>query len=322
VGTRRLAALSVLALSVGALAGCGSGGVVEGVVARVGGQSITKPMLDHWMSAMAGGKAAHDPVALGQRTLDFLISSDWVIGEGAALHVTVSATELQRRLHERMVNVLALSEAEYREALRKTGRTLADARREAEVELISAKIQSRAQDTVGNVSQAQLADYYRRNIARFTTGEVRYFDIDNLPNLAAALRAKRQVQAGAVFAGMTYHEMLDRAQAYRNPAKKAIEKEIFAARPGVLSGPVKLYDGQSLFEVTRIVPAAPQPLAKVRATVEKELLEERGQRALRRFIASWRSRWTAQTDCSPGFVVQKCRQYTGPRTAESSLTLD
>jgi hypothetical protein len=61
---------------------------------------------------------------------------------------------------------------------------------------------------------------------------------------------------------------------------------------------------------------------QVRRSIAASLAHERWVRALRIFIIAWRRKWTAKTDCQPGFVVQKCRQYRGPRFPGDPLALN
>jgi hypothetical protein len=63
-------------------------------------------------------------------------------------------------------------------------------------------------------------------------------------------------------------------------------------------------------------------LTQVSASIEKKLADERRKQALTVFIAAWRKKWIAQTNCDTGYVTQKCRQYTGLKTPEEPLALN
>lgn len=119
---------------------------------------------------------------------------------------------------------------------------------------------------------AEEARYYRLHLQAYFVPERRAFDIDNLRTVAAAERVKREVQAGRSFASFSLHEELSRAHG-PSAERRPIERAIFAARPGLLSGPVLLpeYGDHSLFEVTRIVTAHYTPLAQVRDSIAAQL---------------------------------------------------
>jgi hypothetical protein len=97
--------------------------------------------------------------------------------------------------------------------------------------------------------------------------------------------------------------------------RRPVMKDLFATKPHVLVGPESL-NGYSVFEVTRISPRWIKPLGHVRAQIVHRIADEEHKRALIRLIAQWRARWLAQTDCSKGFIVQKCSQYRGPVAGE------
>ncbi|HEV2974447.1 MAG TPA: hypothetical protein VGX69_05560, partial [Solirubrobacteraceae bacterium] len=97
---------------------------------------------------------------------------------------------------------------------------------------------------------------------------------------------------------------------------------IFKAPLHVLTGPIRLNNLYFVIEITRIAHPYVQSLAQERTAIAKRLTEARERRTLAAFVAAWRRRWLARTSCQPGFVVQKCRQYSGPEAAEDPLQLN
>src|SRR5690242_17944753 len=89
-------------LTAASLAACGGGS--DDVVARVGGSPITKASFDHWLSVQAAtngqtASAQSTPSeALKRQVLDFLIPSQWTLGEAAELGVKVTDGEAQKQL--------------------------------------------------------------------------------------------------------------------------------------------------------------------------------------------------------------------------------
>ncbi len=117
-----------------------------------------------------------------------------------------------------------------------------------------------------------------------------------------------------------YHESLDRTNiAHVVPVHRVVTKAIFAAKAHVPTGPEPV-NGYSVFEVTRIVAREVQPLSHVRDQIRGQLLQFARTKALDAFIATWRRKWVARTDCAPGYVVQQCAQYRGARAPESNVS--
>jgi len=340
-GLPRLLACAVAAASLaGGLSACGAGG--EGVAAQVGRTSITTGTLHHWMAltsldpvpdapgygacvarrrrletpqpTTAGAKHACrlEYLTLEQRALDFLIVAQWTTQQAEAEHLAPSAAEVKRQV--------AANEASGATAISEpqgggVHPGAEDMQIEATAVLASAKIRGALAATV-HVTPGEIADYYRRHRPAFLIPERRYFDLDNLHSQAAAIGVKREVESGKDFATMSLHEELTHVSGSTPP--RAIERAIFAARPHVLGGPVLLseFDDHSIFEVTRIIPAVYQTLAQVQGAIAAQLTGERRQRALAAFIASWRARWVARTNCRAGYLVPPCRQYAGSHAVE------
>ncbi len=156
-----VAALPLLAL--GLLAGCGGGGSTTtaavpispasaptqgtassaDAVAYVSSTPIPKASYKHWLAvetALGGGSSP------SRQALGFLITSEWVLGEAAARHVTVSEAEVKQRyaqlVHESFPKAGALGKY-----LAKSGETEADLLARIKVELLASRIA--AQVTAG-----------------------------------------------------------------------------------------------------------------------------------------------------------------------------
>jgi foldase protein PrsA len=344
---RVISAFAAVLVAVFVLGSC-RGGARESVIVRTDARAITEETLVHWMSVLAPEHIVPDPPrytacvahqeafapqstgvglkrecqeqyrALKQQALDLLISSQWLIDEAADQGLRASDQEIQRRLVER-------PHTSFRGAKR-----LADVRFMIKAELASASIRQVLMEHEPTITHAQIATYYKKNIQRFERPERRYVDIDErLNSEAAARRVIREAAQGKSLSdlepslpGAIFHESLDRTSlADVVPKKKSIVRAIFAAKLHVLVGPTPLNHRYSVFEVTRITSATRQPLNQVQSWIEKHLAGEQQRRTLARFIKAWRSKWIARTNCAPGHVVQKCRQYNGSRTPEDPFTL-
>lgn len=318
------------------LSACGAG-ARDPVVVRVGTTAITKRSLTHWMSVLSPEHLVPDPPSytaciayektlvsqgtgvlreecsrqyqtLEARALDYLISSQWLISEAGNLGLRASDPEVERLREKHPYNSVT------------AGGSSADIRFGITAELASAAIRHKLIER--KPASAQLVAYYRAHMRQFLVPERRYFDIDNLQSDAAARKVKREVEFGKSFSKLALHESVEQPTStkYSHEEDEA-RRAIFTAKPGVLTGPILVYGDHSLFVVRRIVAATHRRFAQVRRSIEKQLAGERERKALARFIRAWRRRWIARTDCLPGYVVLKCRQYKGARATEDPFTL-
>jgi foldase protein PrsA len=332
------------------LAGCSKAGGDRAPV-RVGESTIATSTIAHWMAIMAPGHIVPSPPrytacvareklrkpvggeaqlerrcrsqydTLRREVLEFLISEKWLTGEAAERGLRVTAPEVRRRLDQRRRPFS--NDGEFQESLRAIDHSVADVELEIRGELAAQKLRRRAVNRTPKVTQAQLAGYYARHVRGFYVPQRRYFYIvENLKSAAAAKKLSREFAQGkASIAENSLRESLAKGAQGSPEEHRIIYKAIFAAKPRVLTKPILINHRYFLVEVTRIAPARQRSLTEVRGEIQRKLISERRRRALAQFVQAWRARWRARTDCSPGYVVQRCRQYSGPRTGDEPLGL-
>ena len=333
----RISALGAALVAAVGLTACGGGGqdsptalvVAPGaVVARVGDTAITGATLSHWISVLNQEAATHgsgSSLALQHQALSFLVSAAWLIGEAADRGQAVSGTEVDRRFQQKSRESFPGGEHELDEFLKGTGQTVADLKLKIGVELASARMLRALKSSEPGVSATQVAAYYQQNKSRFEIHERRDVELVEVKTEAAAKQAKKEIEGGKSIAKMSpYRETIERYSGVGGPAAPRIEAAIFAAKPNVLTGPLKLHYVYSVFVFRRAAPAVQKPLAEVEGSIRAQLLTEQHQRTITEFADALERRWTPQTDCRPGFVVRQCRQYKGPQpsTPEDPFTLD
>jgi len=113
----------------------------------VGSYAITGATYTHWLAVAkkaegppAKGRHAASVSALLNEVLGFLISSDWVKGEAAALNISVSAVEV-RKTFDRIRSLQFPKRSEFEAFLRSSGQTVADILFRVELNLLSERIQ-------------------------------------------------------------------------------------------------------------------------------------------------------------------------------------
>jgi PPIC-type PPIASE domain/SurA-like N-terminal domain len=321
---RHAAAFALFVAFAPAAGGCAGGTSARSAVARIGGKPIAEGAVEHWARILGGGASG----ASGSQTkatrraqaLELLISSTWLIEEAAAQGISPSEAEVRRRLQGKRAEIAPGGEAELRAYLRATGETVADLAREARAELVAARLDRAIRVRAGTAGASEVAGYYARHRRLFLIPERRRIAYANKASRSAIERLRRRVEAGhslisaaARKVGEGHLTVGDASASRRGP----FERAIFAARPHVLTGPV--YDGvdYDLFIVERVMPARRRTLVQVRAQLARQLTAARVRRTRAALTSAWMAEWTSRTSCSPGYVVQKCRQYHGSRPPEN-----
>ena len=271
--------------------------------------------------------------SLRGEAIERFIVGDWVIGGARELGVDVSGPAFERRFAAEKKRTFH-TQAAYQSYLKSKGRTDADVKFLVHTELDSEAIRAALKRRVGPVTAARVRAYYNQHESQYSVAEQRDLQIAETTTRAAGLAVKRRIASGESFAhvveGLRSPQPVSSSDGsvtalesgfYKEPA---LNDAIFAAKPGVLTGPIKTEIGYYLFEVKKIHPAHQQPLSEVAASIRQILPEMLDQQELVDYIKHWRAKWTAKTDCSAGFVVVKCRQFKVSPTAapEDPYTLD
>ncbi len=260
--------------------------------------------------------------SLKQEVLGFLISSEWVIGEGSHLGVTVSDKEVKKEF-EKIKTQQFPKTAEFEKFLATSGQSVSDLLLRVKLNMLSSKIQKKIAQGKGSPSKAEIAKYYKENQSRFGTPEKRSVEIILTKTEAAAKSAKAEVQSGKSFASVAKSKSIDPTskakggllpEVTKGEEEAALDTAIFAAGKDVLSGPVKTPFGYYVFEVKGNTPGTKQTLAQSEASIKQQLTATKQQTALSKFVKEFKKTWTAKTDCRAEYVVMDCKQYKAPKT--------
>jgi foldase protein PrsA len=256
-----------------------------------------------------------------QEVLGFLISAQWVISESAHLGVNVSDKEVHKQF-EQLKNAEFPKAADFEKFLATSGQTVSDVLLRVKLNLLSTKIQQKVIKTKGNITEAQIAKYYKENPQRFGVPEKRDIRVILTKTEAQAKKAKQEIESGQSFASVAKRvsiEPISRSAGGEVPGvvkgeeQPALDKEIFASKVNVVGGPIKTSFGYYVFEVTKIHAGSQQTLAQSKAAIKQQLTASGEQSALQKFVKEFKKKWVAETDCRPGYVVQNCKQYKAPK---------
>ena len=263
---------------------------------------------------------------LQQEVLGFLVSSEWVLGEGASLGVNVADKEVKKRF-EQIRSQQFPKAAEFQRFLANSGQTVSDLLLRVKLNLMSSKIQQKVVRSKATVTHQQIEKYYKENPSRFGVPERRDLEIILTKTEAQAKSAKKEVESGKSFASVAKKVSIDPtskenggllAGVVKGQEEKALDEAAFKAKVGALEGPVKTPFGVYVFRVKKISAGSTQSLAQSEATIKAQLIATQQQSALTNFVKGFKKKWTAKTDCRAGFVVMDCKQYKAPKSSAPS----
>jgi foldase protein PrsA len=284
------------------------------------------------------GCAKSYETALGS-ALSRAIHNRWLSGAAAEEGIRISPEAVLREFDESKKSFK--SNAEFEKYRAGSGQSIADMLSEIKIGKVANAIFKRIERKEHPASGAEAAAYYDAHRKQFEVPEGRDLHILRTTTKAAAMNAKRELQSGKSFAEVVKHlSAIGQPLGVKNGQmhdllpgvyeEKTLNDAIFTAKLDRLYGPFELKakhktiapetnSGFFLYEVTGVVPGKQTPLAKVKGAITKQLSEAQKQQTVAAFVASFRAKWKARSDCRAGYVVQNCKQFKGG--AEDPYTL-
>jgi foldase protein PrsA len=320
---RCVSAIATLLLLAAGLGACGSS-TPGGAVASVNGTPIAKNTVEHWMSVMAGRQVtsvdAPQDRELRQRALDFLISSQWTLGEAGKLGVKVSAGEAEHQLE---VLSYAEHEGEHYEVLPKQGEipvlfakgdlTHADRVWLMQLALLESKSeQGQLARARRQLTRAQIAGYYEQNKTSFVVPEKRNVEWIVTYGAASLAAAVHEIRSGKSFVSVAHRVSLDpptiTGMEYATEREKDFARNVFDAKPHVIEGPFLQHRNHYVLEVTGVTPSRQLTLAESESSIRQRLAFQWVSAGLPAIVER---EWVSRTNCRSGYVIPKCGRSTG-----------
>jgi foldase protein PrsA len=250
--------------------------------------------------------------ALRDQVLQLLISFEWIEGEAEEQNIKVSDSEVKKSFEKQKKEAFPKA-ADFDKFLKDSGQTEEDILKRVRLDTLSNKIREKVTKGEDKVTDAQVEEFYNKNKQRFAQPERRDLRIVLTKGKAKAAQAKKAIDGGQSFKSVAKKYSIDqasKAQGGKLPAvakgqqEKALDKAIFKAKKGQVTGPVKTQFGYYVFEVNKITPASQQSLAEAKPTIKQTLASQNQQKALDKFVKSFRKRWKEKTDCRDGYRTQ------------------
>jgi PPIC-type PPIASE domain len=273
----------------------------------------------------------------GLRTaLGNVIHNRWLAGEARREHIEIGERAVQEEFETARKSFK--NSAEFETYLKGSGQTVPVMKDEIKLGKVADVLFEKAKSKDHPATAGEVSAFYDAHIQGFKIPDGRHVRILRTATEPSAQRAISELRSGKSFAAVV-GELSAIAQPIRAKngevkdlkphlyEEKPLNNAIFTAKLNRLYGPLKVTathrtiasetnSGFFIFEVLGIVPGHTVPLSQVKATIAQQLTTQQKQRNLASFVIAFRRRWTAQTDCRPGYVIIKsCRQFKAPKGA-------
>jgi foldase protein PrsA len=263
---------------------------------------------------------------LRDQVMQLLIQNEWVTAEAAQQKVKVSDAEIQKQFAQQKKQSFP-KEADYKEFLKTSGFTEEDVLFRVRLEQLSNKLREKVTKGKDKVTDAQVKTYYEKNKSRFAQPERRDLRIVLTKEKGKADEAKAALEGGGSWKSVAKKFSIDQASknqggtllaVAKGQQEPALDKAVFTADKGELTGPVKTQFGFYVFEVQKETKASQQTLQQASQTIKGILASENQQKALDKFIKSFQKEWKAKTNCRKGYVTQDCKNAPKPKTTATT----
>ena len=258
---------------------------------------------------------------LSGQILNFLIQTIWIQADAADRGVKVSPKEIDQKYQQALqASTIPLkTTAQLNNFLAETGQTVADLKWRTMLNVLGNAIELKIAHQAQSSSRAQIAAYYNKNRSQFTTVATR-----NLHLVLTTTQAQAQTARSLLASGSSYATVAAKYSA--DPTTKAkggvmtgvlageltpvLNKAVFAANVGVLSGPIKTPFGYYVFTVDSAVPGSVESLAKATPSIKSVLASQA--------VTDWQNsglqkKWQPRTNCRSGFSATYCSN--APKTS-------
>jgi foldase protein PrsA len=253
-------------------------------------------------------------VALRDQIMQFLILERWVAHEAAERGVALEAGELDAAFRQAKRDSFP-RDSDFREFLRQSRMTTADARFQVAFNRLYFKLRELAVAGAAPVTDADVAAFYRAHAGDLAEPQTRDVRVVVTRTRARARVARAAIERGQTWAVVARRYSIDQASrtiggrlvgVAEGAQERAFDEALFRAPKGKVRGPVKTRFGYYVFKVVNITPAVHPTLAQATPAIRHELTAERQREADDAFTRALRTKWKARTVCGAGYVMSQC----------------
>ncbi|HEY1357507.1 MAG TPA: peptidyl-prolyl cis-trans isomerase, partial [Thermoleophilaceae bacterium] len=187
--------------------------------------------------------------------MQFLIQSEWVQQEADARDVKVSDAEVKKSFEDQKKQAFPNDKA-YKKFLASSGMSEADILFRVKLDQLQQKLTQKVTEDEGKVTNSDVTDYYNKNKKRFAQPERRDLNVVLTKTKAKADQAKEALDGGQSFKSVAKKFSIDQASksqggklpdVAKGQQEKALDKAVFDAKKGQITGPVKTQFGYYVF---------------------------------------------------------------------------
>jgi foldase protein PrsA len=264
--------------------------------------------------------------SLRDQVMQFLISASWINQEAASRNVKLTDAEVKKQFDSTKKQSFP-KDADYQNFLKSSGMTEADLLFRVRLDSLSNKLRTQVTKGKDNVTPAEISAYYNKNKSKFASAEKRDIRLVLTKTKAKAEQARAALKGGQSFKAVAKKFSIDQsskanggklAGVQKGQQEQALDTAIFAAKKGVLTGPVKTQFGYYVFQVSAITPASQQTLAQATPTIKSLLASQGQQKALDAFVKDFQKKWKDRTTCRDGYKISDCKNGPKPKPATST----
>ena len=195
-------------------------------------------------------------------------------------------------------------------------------------QIISQEVQQQVlpQGNTPTVPASTAKNYYEANVAQFQQPETVDFRLilnKSEAKVTAAANKLKQDDSPANWKKVAKTYSTDpttksvgglRQGVAKGQSEPALEKQVFSAPPQQIVGPFKGQSGFYAIEVEALHPASTQPFSKVQSQIQQQLGSLKQQQVVQNFQTNFIAKWTSQTFCAAGYVIDRCANFKAPVT--------
>jgi foldase protein PrsA len=263
--------------------------------------------------------------------LNFLIPEMWIQGEANARGFKVTDKQVEKAYKQAIKSASPplSTPKELNAFLAATGETVADLKWRTRVNVLGTKISAAVQKKAGKVSDAQIAAYYKKNHAQYTTPETRDIHLVLVSSAAKAAKVQGLLAGGESYATVASKYSVDATSKAKggqmvgvsgSELTPQLSAKVFAATTGVLTGPVKTAFGYYVFTVDAVHASKVEPFSEAKASIKALLSQQQISAAQTKLQSDLTKKWTPQTTCRSGYTVPLCSNNPKGSTTASGAT--
>lgn len=259
---------------------------------------------------------------LRDQVMQFLTLERWVDGEAADQGVALSQSEADKEF-EAIKKESFPAEKDFQAFLKNAGMSLTDAKFQVRFSTLLKKMREKAVAGATKVTDKAVTDFYDENKSRFATPATRDLRVVLTKTKAKADEAKAALDGGGSWKTVARRFSIDQASKNQGGSllniaqgtqEKTFDDAVFAARKGVLTGPIKTQFGYYVFQVQKITARKQQTLKEATPAIRQQLDAQNKTKADDEFNQALRKKWKERTNCADSFVMSQCKNYKPPPT--------